>query len=171
MNVVIYAAVTLDGYIARSDNDSNFLFGKAWNEYLSKAKSIGNVIMGSRTYEYIVDNKEYEFPISGCLNVIMTGRKIGKDSDRLLFTDNEPREVLELLRNRGFGSAFVAGGSMINTSFMKEGLVNEFYVNMVPLVVGSGIMLFSGAYSERKLRRLDVEKFPAGVVRLHYKVR
>jgi hypothetical protein len=40
----------------------------------------------------------------------------------------------------------------------------------VPLVLGRGIRLFSEAYLERKLRLLEMKTFPAGVVRLKYKV-
>ena len=61
----------------------------------------------------------------------------------------------------------VAGGALA-TSFLKENLVNEIYLNVEPL--GKGIPLFSNENFEKKLKLLQVKRFSKDEVRLHYKI-
>ena len=63
----------------------------------------------------------------------------------------------------------MAGGKLA-TSFLKEGLVNEIYLNVEPIVFGKGIPIFTNENFEKNLELLQVKKFSKNEVRLHYMV-
>ena len=63
----------------------------------------------------------------------------------------------------------MAGGALA-TSFLKNDLVNELYINIEPLALGKGIPLFSRENFEKKLKLLQVKRFSENEIRLHYKI-
>jgi len=52
--------------------------------------------------------------------------------------------------------------------FLREGLVDELTVNVVPLVLGAGRPLFASGLPELPLRLLEAKSFPSGLVQLRY---
>lgn len=71
---------------------------------------------------------------------------------------------------KGFTTAFLAGGGQLNTSFAKEGLIDEIYLDVEPLILGQGIKIFTDADFEFLLELLDFKKLNSNTIQLHYKV-
>lgn len=171
MKVVLYIAATMNGYIARSNDDSDFLSGKAWEDYKSSAKRSGNIVMGRRTYDIMCGNSYSDFPFNKCLSVVLTRKKTKADSKRnTIFTDKNPHAILRLLGERGYKSVFLAGGTMTNGIFMKAGLIDEIYIYTIPLAISSGFTLFPPSKRELKLKLMGSKELNTGIVRMHYKV-
>ncbi len=53
---------------------------------------------------------------------------------------------------------------------MKEKLVDEIWIDMMPRVFGRGTMLFDGAYFDANLRLSEVKKSSKNEIQLRYKV-
>ena len=75
-----------------------------------------------------------------------------------------------MIEEKGFEKAFLAGGGQLNASFMKEGLVDEIYLDVEPLLFGKGIKLFADADFEYKLELLECKKLNANTLQLHYEI-
>lgn len=161
-------AMTANGLIAKEDDDVWFVSKNSWKSFEKLMKKCGNMIIGRRTYEISV--KDGTFPYS-CFNVVMTKQKIeNKWGDKVVFTNKKPEEVLRFLKKKGFKTAFIGGGGTLNASFMKEGLVDEIYLDVEPVVLGKGIRLFADSDFEAKLRFIEIKKLSKNEVQLHYKV-
>lgn len=170
MRVIMYMAQTPNGYIARENDDSDFISGSEWKAYLHMVKRSGNIIMGRRTYEVVLRDQE-GFPFPNALNVVMTHRMMkNRWPGRVIFTGKTPKQVISLLKERGFKDAFLAGGAKLNASFMKQKLVNEVYLDIVPHMLGMGIKLFDALPFESKLKLVGTRRFTGGFIQLHYKV-
>ncbi len=65
---------------------------------------------------------------------------------------------------------WLVGGSQLIKVFLKENLVQDLIVFVVPIILGSGIPLFDRIGKEIRLRTGKVEKYENGLVRLEYKV-
>jgi dihydrofolate reductase len=63
------------------------------------------------------------------------------------------------------------GGGEIIGSFLDEDALDEFIIAVVPTFIGEGIPLMAPRHREVPLRLLSFERFPDGVVQLHYHVR
>ena len=124
MKVILYMGITANGVIAKEDDDTSFISDVEWESFKEMSKRTGNFIMGGRTYE--VSAASNDFPYPDCLNIVMTKRPIeNKWGDNVVITNKYPKEVLQLLEEKGFEIAFVGGGGKLNASFMKENLIDE----------------------------------------------
>jgi|SRR3989344_434467 len=168
MKVIVYFIPTLNGFIAQeSEEDYSFISDGAWNFYLNKLKEVKVFIMGSRTYE--VSLRTGAFPYD-CLNVVMTRQKINnKWGENVLFINLKPKEVLNFLEKKGFNEVIITGG-YLSASFMKENLVDEIWVDIMPKIFTGGIKLFDGEDFDSSLKLLEVKKYGKDEVQLRYKV-
>lgn len=122
------------------------------------------MIMGSKTFDAIGK------VLPGRKNIVMTRDKNRQSRDPdLIFTDQTPGRIIADLDRQGFSSATLIGGAVANTLFIKEGLVDEIHVTLVPRLFGKGLTLFSEAL-DVQLELLDVQKITSAHVLLKYRV-
>lgn len=163
MKTFIIAAISLDGFIARFQND----FSLDWTSkedkkfFVEITKKAKVVIFGSKTYETIGK------PLKDRLNIVYSKQK--KYSE-VLTTSLPPQELLNDLEKKGFKEVAICGGSSIYTLFMKENLVDEIYLTVEPIIFGNGIKLFNEKINVN-LKLIDFKKLnDFGTTVLHYKV-
>lgn len=76
------------------------------------------------------------------------------------------REILALKQRPG-GDLLIFGSPGLTHAFLALDAVDEFWINLNPMLLGQGIRYLDGAV-KTKLKRLDHKAFDNGVVRLHY---
>lgn len=153
MKVTLLMALTLDGKIAEdSDHFPDWTEKADKKLFVDLTKRAGCLIMGSKTYDTIGR------PLPGRKNIILTRDKTRtSDNEDLIFTDKNPRELLDWLSSQGFEEVILAGGTTINTLFAKENLIDEIVVTISPLIFGSGLSLFDESI-QMKLELKSLEK-------------
>ena len=67
-------------------------------------------------------------------------------------------------------SIILAGGSILNTSFLEQNLVDEIYLDVEPTVMGKGIPLFQNKDFEKKLEFISSKNISKNEIQLHYKI-
>ncbi len=170
MKVILYMAITANGKIAKENDEVFFVSKNSWKIFDVISKKAGNIIMGRRTYEISLADKT--FPYSERLNVVMAKKPVkNKWGERAIFTYLAPKEVLNMLEKKGFKTAFIGGGSKINSAFLKEKLVNEIYLDVEPVFIGKGIPLLAESSFETTLELIDTKKLSSNEVQLHYRVK
>lgn len=169
MKTILYMGVTPNGYIARENGDSEWTSEEDLKGFQENSKNAGNIIMGKNTY--LDASKAGLIPFQGALNIVVSRENIeNKYGNQVLITDKSPKEVLEMLKEKGFTTAFIAGGGLLNTAFMKEGLIDEIYLDVEPLIFGKGIKVFGDGKFDYELELLETKKLNDNTVQLHYKV-
>jgi dihydrofolate reductase len=163
----MFMAITVNGFIARKNGFSDFVTADALEHNLKIVKNSGCCVMGSKTYEYILKYEDFPLP---CYNVVMTKKKIKSKWKNVLFTDQQPKMVLKQLKEKGFKTVLLFGGAKANSSFLKGNLVDEFYLYVVPVALGDGMMLLQKMGLEAKLKLLKIDRFSESIIGLHYKV-
>lgn len=167
MKCILYMALSLDGYIAGPNDDTTWVSELEYNAFRKFASNMGNAVYGRRTYD--IGIQENIPPLAGALNVVVT-RRPPSDYDPYLFTDESPREILDLLKNKGFSEILVCGGGKINGLFAKAGLIDEIYLDIEPVILGGGCHLFGNANIHLNLRLLGTKKLSPQTLQVHYKV-
>jgi dihydrofolate reductase len=169
MKTVIYMGISANGYIAKENGNSEFTSEEDLKGFYDNSKSAGNIIMGKNTY--IEASKYGYFPFPGALNVVVSNENIeNKWGDNVLITNKSPKEILNTLVTKNFTTAFLAGGGQLNSSFLKESLVDEIYLDVEPLIFGKGIKVFADADFEYDLKLIDIKKLNEDTVQLHYEI-
>lgn len=169
MKTILYMGISVNGYIAKADGDSEWTSKEDLEGFYEHSERIGNIIMGKNTF--LAAQKYGYFPFPKALNIVVSHQNIeNKWGDKVIVTNKSPGEILEMLTQDGFVAAFLAGGGELNSSFIKEGLIDEIYLDVEPLVFGRGIPVFSPNDFEFELKLLEVNKLNSDTVQLHYQV-
>lgn len=166
MKVTLHMAMTANGYIASSEDETPWSF-EEWVNYCEAVVKAGNVIIGRKTYELM--RMANELAKIGDQTIVVLTTRLPKEEGNVIFV-NSPEKAIETLRDRGFEEAVVAGGAECNTSFMKYGLVDEIYLNVEPFLFGKGVPLFHPAVFKNNIKLLNLKSLNKNTVQLHYLV-
>ncbi len=163
--VIVYIATSLDGYIAREDGSIDWLPESAESGYDSFYKSVDTVVMGKTTYEQVLTFGEYQYKDKKSFVFTRTSQK--KDGNVEFVSD------VEKFVKDGFPGAgedvWLVGGAQIIAAFLKQKVVNEIIVTIIPVLLGKGISLFKNIENETKLELIKTVKYDK-LADLHYKV-
>jgi len=166
MKVVLYMAMSVNGYAAKENDDTPWSDGE-WKNYAKMVKKAGNLIVGRRTYEIM--KKANEFEKIGNPFVVVVSHE-NKNEKGAVFVKS-PKDAVKLLNEKGFKMALVGGGGKLNMGFMKENLIDQIYIDIEPVVFGNGVKLFDEGDFESKLELIGVRKISKNEIQLHYNVR
>lgn len=169
----IYIATSLDGYIAKADNDLNFLKlvekeGEDYG-YAAFTATIDTIIIGRKTYDWVLkeigsshyDNGEREVYV-----ITRTGKpSIGKTK----FYAGDLSELVRQLKKENGKNIYCDGGAEIINELLKNDLIDEMVISVVPVLLGNGTRLFKSDRYEQQLILIDVKSFETGLVQLHYR--
>ncbi len=169
MKIVVYMGQSVNGYIAKEDDDTSFVSEKSWESFEKLYQKIGNIVIGKTTFGVsLLDNS---FPYPRALNVVMTHKPVeNKWGNEVVFTDKSPQQVVSLLKSKGFDTVFIAGGGKINAAFLEAELVDEIYLDIEPVIFGQGKPLFAQGAFESKLKLIETKMLSPNEIQLHYQV-
>lgn len=171
--IIVYAGTSADGFIARSDGDIGWLTSRPAPEgFYGIGKfmaSIDTKILGRKTYEkslalgakFEEKTKNYVFSTHPAATAPPGGVEF----------ISEPIEPFARRLRAGDGKdVWMMGGGGIIASFLDAGAIDQFIVNIIPVLIGDGIPLIAPRHRHVPLKVLSTRQFGDGVVQLHYEV-
>lgn len=167
MKVILYNAISIDGFIAVKDGDTSWVSPSDWEEFAKFIVDAGIIVMGKNTY---VASGE-DFPYVDAINIVMTNDKAlqEKSTDSEVFTDKTPHEVVAFAKAKGFEKLLLIGGGLLNGSFLNDGLIDEIVISIHPIVLNKGIRLFENTDKMIELEYIE-SKVVENLVQARYKV-
>lgn len=173
MEVIYYVAMSLDSFIARKDGDISWLSGveREGEDYGYKAfyGSMDAVVMGRKTYELCLTFPEWPYPekpawvFSRCPDLPVR--------QNVKVVDVNPSALMDQLEKSGLNKVWLVGGGELARSFRSDGLITEYIVSIIPVVLGSGIPMIAGDETSDDLSLESVTGFPSSLVQIRYKVK
>jgi len=160
-------ASTLNGIIARSNGDEDFLSDDNWIIFSKLAKKYGCFIVGRKTYQTVQKWKDYNFDHINAKRIIVSKNSTFKLNDNYILASS-PKDALHKAAKIGIKNVILTWGSKLNTSFLKENLIDEIILNVNPILLGQGIKIFSEEKFEANLKLISVKKISSEIVQLHY---
>lgn len=168
--VVLYIAQSLDGFIARENDDISWLsVVERDNEdygYNDFVKTIDTVFMGRRTYDKVL-SFGIEFPHKGKMCYVLSKKLKGADENVQFFSGNIADLINDIKTQEG-KDIFIDGGSEVVREFRDNDLIDEYIISIIPIMLGKGIRLFRETETENNLRLVKSETFDSGLVQLRY---
>lgn len=170
--MTLYIGASLDGYIARQNDDIEWLtqFDQADQDYgyAEFMVSIDTVIMGRTTYDQVLTFAEWPYSKEKCY--VMTSRP-DADDDRVEFRSGDPAELIAEIRAKQGGGIWLIGGSQLVHQFLSKDLVDRYIISIVPILLGSGKPLFRPGRPQVRLKLVKSESFSTQLVQLTYERR
>ncbi len=172
IQVSVYIATSLDGFIARRNGDIDWLTGGEGTEdygYAEFLSSVDQIVMGRNTYEKVMSFGEW--PYEKQVIVLSSRELVIPDSlsARVEAIHLSPSGLLQRLEIRGVDHIYLDGGLTIQR-FLGEGLVNEMTITTIPILIGEGLPLFGPLEKDVKLELITSRSFPNGFVQNKYRV-
>lgn len=169
--VILYIACSVDGFIAREDGEIDWLSiverkGEDYG-YREFIDTVDTVIMGRKTYDKVL-SFGIGFPHSDKECYVITSSRQGKDAN-VTFYNGKIADLISRLRKRDGKNIFIDGGSEIVALLRSQGLIDEYVISILPLLLGKGIRLFKDVAEEEQLRLVGHRTFASGLVQLSYR--
>ncbi len=164
MNVTLMNAISIDGFIAKPDGDSDWV--KDDEQFDAALVDFGCILIGHSTFT------QYEndlYPIAGATTFVYTHDKTLTNTEGVQYVFGEPKDVLEQIQAAGFDKVLLGGGGKANASFAKAGLITDMILDVHPLVLGDGIRLLGDFDRQLKLELQSKQDF-TDFVQLRYNV-
>lgn len=172
--VIVYIAISADGYIARPDGDVSWLDRPRPKGHYGMGafmKSIDAILWGRKTYskgiEMGMKNTGFGPKIK---NYLFSRRLQGAPLQRFELVREPIKPFIQRLRTQPGKNIWMMGGGEIIASFLDQQEVDEFSISVIPIFIGEGIPLIKPQHRSIPLKLLSTRKFPDGVVHLHYRV-
>jgi len=171
MRASVFVGTSLDGFIARSNGEFDFLFpsGNEPHGYDEFMATIDALVIGRGTFEVV--NKMAEWPYGDKPVIVLSNRpvaetRLGRKVERLSGT---PHEIIAALAARGFEHVYIDGGITIQR-FLEAGLIHRLIITQVPVIIGAGIPLFGPTYRDIALEHIATRTYASGLVQSEYAV-
>lgn len=147
MAVKLFIAQTLDGYIADKQDNLDWLMaveGEGDNGISAFLKTVEVLIMGSRTYQWLLDQKLDAWPYADKTTYVFSSQK-WEEQANIKFVN--PENLHDFVREIS-GDIWLMGGGKLIKDFLEADLVDEYRITMAPVLLGQGIPLFpAGNYA------------------------
>jgi dihydrofolate reductase len=168
--VLVGMTMSLDGFVADASGSADLLYTDLaalhGTEYMNTlVEQTGAVLMGRRAFEmgepdWYVGNYEYQVPI-----FVLTHRPprvAPKQDERLTFTfvtDGIESAVAQAKAAAGPRAVQVVGGVSVIQQLLRAGLAEELRVDVMPVLLGEGLRLFSGSdFNGLRLEKTEVRE-------------
>ena len=167
-DVIYYAAVSLDGFIAGKDGDVSWLDGFFIPElgFHDFIKRVGGVIMGRRTFDKIAGFGNW--PYGELKGTVATHREMDGSFGPVEVAEGAAESIFESAKAFSPGPHWLVGGADLAAQFMRAGLLTRIDLFIIPVLLGAGTPAFAIKDLER-LELADTQTYPKSIVRLSYR--
>lgn len=169
--IVFYVAASLDGYIATPDG------GVEWLSMVDSAEedygyaefytAVEALLMGSRTYEQVLGFGTWPYAGKPCW--VFTQRRLPLACSNVVCTSESPSAVVAALQAANLRRVWLLGRAQLAASFRAHGLISEYILSVIPVILGAGIPLYMTPGPTENLQLVDTKSYPSGVVQLRYR--
>lgn len=170
--LVLYIASSLDGYIATKDDSLEWLYnveGEGDNGYSEFYETVDTVLLGKRSYDWIMQQDIGEFPYKNKECFVFTRSHI-EDTEDVKFINDNVTKFIDKLKSQDGKNIWIVGGGELLDSFIQAKLVDDLIITIAPTILGKGIPLFKEGDYQLDLSLKGMRNFNQ-FVELHYGVK
>ena len=166
----LFIASSLDGYIARTSGEIDWLFTDGDYGYTEFYDQIDTVLMGRKTYQQVLTFGEYPYPEKKGFVFSKSGQ--GTKTNHVEFISGDCQNFIESLRQSPGQHIWIVGGGQLIHEFLRQGWIDELILSIHPIILGSGIpLIISDPNLEISLELTQVKTYPSGLLQVSYNLK
>jgi len=169
--VVLGVGISLDGYIARPDGSVDFLFMPKDYSMAAFFKRIDTAVMGRKTYDVAMKLGGGSMSSPGMKSYVFSRLLVAGERGEVTVVSKTPKQFVEELRKKKGKDIWLMGGGELAREFLREDLVDELYLGIVPVLIGEGIAAFPSGFPQREFALAENKTFSQGLIALRYERR
>ncbi|MGI0043171.1 MAG: dihydrofolate reductase family protein [Nitrososphaeraceae archaeon] len=176
--------MSVDGYIAGPNGEMDWLIWN-WDDKLKKyvnelTKPVDTILLGRKMTNSFIsywsgvmnkpDDPEYLFAkkMIETPKIVFTKTLNKSEWINTEVSNGDLRAEISRIRNQQGRDIIVYGGASFDSSLIKEKLIDEFYLFINPVAVGTGMPIFKDLNDIQKFTLIESIGFDCGIVLLHY---
>ncbi|MGI0116462.1 dihydrofolate reductase family protein [Zooshikella sp. RANM57] len=174
MQISVYIATSLDGFIARKNGDIDWLENAGNGDsttdfgYEDFMSSVTCLVMGRKTFEKVLSFPEW--PYDG-KRVILLSHTLSSVPSELegkveLYAGDIPM-LVDRLKHEGERRVYIDGGVTIQ-AFLQAELVDDITITRIPVIIGEGLPLFAQIGHDVSLTHIATKVYDNGFVQSTY---
>lgn len=171
--------VTLDGFFeGRKSWDidwHNYVWGEELERFsIEQSKSIGMLLFGRVTYEgmagYWSKEKGEVADFMNQVPKVVFSRTLQRaEWSNTTLVKGKPEEEVARLKGQPGNDLFIFGSANLSATLTRHGLIDEYRLGLVPVVLGGGSPLFKDNPEQLKLTLVEARPLKSGCVILRYR--
>ena len=169
--VILGLAVSLDGFIEGPNGEYDWCFTDQDYGLSDFFKRVDTLFMGRKTYELMLSVGDKASPGFPKMKeyIFSTTLKNVKEGATLI-NGNIKQEIDRIKKEKG-KDIWLFGGASLTTAFINENLLDEIWMSVHPLLLGSGNPLFQHITHRIHLELLETKSYSSGLVSLKYAIK
>jgi dihydrofolate reductase len=165
MKIILHLATSADGFIAKSDGDSNWVSQTDEALFVARVRDAGCVVVGKKTFEQY---HNVIYPVSGALNIVLTNDTGFSPEEEGVMIAHSPDEAISIAKEFQFQKMLIAGGAKTAAAFLEAGLIDDVYISVHPLTLGTGLKPFDDLSRNPKYKLIEEKRLNENITELHY---
>ncbi|MCI5774164.1 MAG: dihydrofolate reductase family protein [Erysipelotrichaceae bacterium] len=155
--IVLYIAMSLDGYIADVDGGVGWLKGDGSDitnqgSYPRFLASIDTIIMGHKTYLQIHDELAKDnWPYLGKKCYVITHKPFDT-SDDIIAYQGRLDHLIHNLKSEPGKDVWICGGVSLAQQLLELQLIDILHISIIPTIITKGIPLFANLKQQHELK-------------------
>jgi len=174
--LIVSNLMSLDGFFEGPNKNIDwFMVDEEFFEYAKEMLCAADTLLfGRATYEHMAGywptapSDEIADKMNGLAKLVAsrTLQQVSWNNSKLI-KGNVAEEIAKLKRKPG-KDIVLLGSSILASSLLQEGLIDEYRVILAPLLIGSGSPLFKDISKQIKFKLQKTKLLKSGVIVLYY---
>ncbi len=173
--------ISIDGFVSTKNDSANFNWDKDIMRFsVDNLKKVDTILLGRNTAEGFIphwagvakDKEAIDHKVGKLLTEIpkvVFSKKLRKNKwDNTTIANGDIAKEINALKKKNGKDIIVYGGYTFVSSLISKGLVDEYYLLVNLVAVGSGGQIFADLKSNLHLTLKKCEPFDCGTVLLRY---
>lgn len=172
--LILGLAISLDGYIEGPNGEYDWCFTDqdyGLNDFFTR---IDALFIGRKSYlmaQNYADNNSGELvPGMPKMKAYVFSKTLKAVKEGAVLVDKNSMEEARKIKELPGKDIWLYGGAELSDALLKEGLVDELWLSVHPILLGTGKSLFQEQDHRSHLKLLNSKTYDTGLVSLHYSI-
>lgn len=172
--VILGLAISLDGFIEGPDGEYDWCFSDqdyGLHDFFSR---IDSIFIGRKSYQmmqqHAANNGGVSVPGMPPMTEYIFSDTLKKVKEGATLVSGDSMAKVREIKEQPGKDIWLYGGASLTDALMKEGLVDELWLSVHPILLGKGKPLFHRQEGRTPLTLLHSKTYETGLVSLWYKI-
>ncbi len=168
--IILGLAVSLDGFIEGPNGEFDWCFTDQDYGLSDFFKRIDAVFYGRKSFQLSEQMSAGGDGIPGMpqMKEYVFSNTLTQIKDGAVIVSGDTKEEVEKIKQEPGKDIWLFGGASLTSSLMNLGLVDEIWLSIHPILLGSGKPLFTGISDRIPLQLLESKTYETGLVSVKY---
>ena len=184
-NLIFFMHTSLDGFVAGLKGEMNWIKvdDEMFDFVATMTDTADTALYGRVTYEIMQSywpnagkepnaskhDKEHSAWYNKVSKVVLSKTISEKGLDNTTVISGQLTDNINKIKKQDGKNILIFGSPGASRSLLNEGLIDEFWLFVNPIILGQGMPLFKEITGTTKLKLVESKTFACGVIALHYK--